>query len=137
MGLRRITGVVNKAAKAGAADRALIKKQQDAMNKDMQKAIVRSIQIGEAKSKASNQRLTTKVAVRRLLTTTCLSRHILPLSTMTFKPTLQRGRAPASSPLETSSALWLPSALSGPNPLRVLVLVQALWQHHSVPRRLR
>jgi hypothetical protein len=90
--LRRITGVVNKAAKAGAADRALIKKQQDAMNKDMQKAIVRSIQIGEAKSKASNQRLTTKLKATKKAMMSQISESVERAANMVFA-VVQGGRA--------------------------------------------
>jgi hypothetical protein len=84
--------VVNKAAKAGAADRALIKKQQDAMNKDMQKAIVRSIQIGEAKSKASNQRLTTKLKATKKAMMSQISESVERAANMVFA-VVQGGRA--------------------------------------------
>jgi hypothetical protein len=55
-GLEVLTGVIRDYNKAGADDRALIKKQNAAMGADMQKAITRAIQEGEAKAKAVAQR---------------------------------------------------------------------------------
>merc|ERR1711998_799025 len=55
-GLEVLTGVIRDYEKAGADDRALIKKQNAAMGADMQKAITRAIQEGEAKAKAVAQR---------------------------------------------------------------------------------
>merc|ERR1711939_752146 len=51
-----LTGVMRDAKEAGEADRALIRKQNDAMNADMLHAIDQAIQIGEAKAKAVAQR---------------------------------------------------------------------------------
>merc|ERR1711998_124174 len=55
-GFEVLTGVVRDYNKAGKADRELIKKQNAAMGADMQKAITRAIQEGEAKAKAVAQR---------------------------------------------------------------------------------
>merc|ERR1712022_103936 len=55
-GLEVLTGVIRDYEKAGKADRELIKKQNAAMGADMQKAITRAIQEGEAKAKAVAQR---------------------------------------------------------------------------------
>merc|ERR1712196_732577 len=55
-GFEVLTGVVRDYNKAGKADRELIKKQNAAMAADMQKAITRAIQEGEAKAKAVAQR---------------------------------------------------------------------------------
>merc|ERR1711998_436279 len=55
-GLEVLPGVIRDYEKAGADDRALIKKQNAAMGADMQKAITRAIQEGEAKAKAVAQR---------------------------------------------------------------------------------
>merc|ERR1712100_469727 len=52
-----LTGVVHNIAKAAAADRSLIKEQTKAMEADLNKAITRAIQIGEAKAKAVEQRI--------------------------------------------------------------------------------
>merc|ERR1712091_528154 len=55
--LTALTGVVHNIAKAAAADRNLIKEQTKAMEADLNKAITRAIQIGEAKAKAVEQRI--------------------------------------------------------------------------------
>merc|ERR1711990_1307485 len=55
-GLEVLTGVIRNYKTAGAKDRALIKAQTKAMGQDMNKRIVRAIQIGEAKAKAVAQR---------------------------------------------------------------------------------
>merc|ERR1712167_22758 len=51
-GFTVLTGVVRNYKKQGKADRALIRAQNKALNADTQKAIVRAIQIGEARAKA-------------------------------------------------------------------------------------
>merc|ERR1711998_514867 len=55
-GFEVLTGVIHDYNKAGQADRALIRKQNDAMNNDMQAAITKAIQAGEAKAKAAEER---------------------------------------------------------------------------------
>lgn len=55
-GFAVLTGVIRNYKRAGKLDRALIRKQNKAMNNDMQKAIVRAIQIGEAKARRVEQR---------------------------------------------------------------------------------
>merc|ERR1712072_1596204 len=55
--IARLTGVVHNIAKAGAADRKLIRVQTKALEADMNKSITRAIQIGEAKAKAVEQRI--------------------------------------------------------------------------------
>merc|ERR1719171_3070020 len=55
--MARLTGVVHNEAKAAAADRQLIKDQTKAMEADLNKALTRAIQIGEAKAKAVEQRI--------------------------------------------------------------------------------
>merc|ERR1712022_46777 len=52
-----LTGVVHNIAKANAADRSLIRAQTAAMEADLNKAVTRAIQIGEAKAKAVEQRI--------------------------------------------------------------------------------
>merc|ERR1712227_149901 len=56
-GFAKITGVVHDYAKASAADRELIKKETKIMETDLQKALTRAIDIGEAKAKAVEQRI--------------------------------------------------------------------------------
>merc|ERR1711988_1037675 len=61
-GFEVLTGVIRDYNKAGKEDRELIKKQNAAMAADMQKAIVRAIQEGEAKAKAVAQRAQSHLA---------------------------------------------------------------------------
>merc|ERR1712072_504689 len=55
--IAKLTGVVNRSAKAAKADRALIKDHIGALEADMNKRIVRAVQIGEAKAKAVEERI--------------------------------------------------------------------------------
>merc|ERR1711959_166808 len=55
--LQRVTGVAHSIAKAGKADRKLIKDQISALEADLNKSVVRAIAIGEARAKAVEQRL--------------------------------------------------------------------------------
>merc|ERR1712072_357361 len=55
--IAKLTGVVNRSAKAAKADRALIRAQTSALEADMNKRIVRAVQIGEAKAKAVEERI--------------------------------------------------------------------------------
>merc|ERR1712072_98617 len=52
-----LTGVVHNTARAAAADRNLIREQTAAMEADLNKAVTRAVQIGEAKAKAVEQRI--------------------------------------------------------------------------------
>merc|ERR1711865_732893 len=56
-GFEVLTGVVHDYNKAGEADRALIRKQNEAMNSDMQASITKAIQIGEAKAAEERARV--------------------------------------------------------------------------------
>merc|ERR1712054_574351 len=56
-GFEKISGVVHDYAKASAADRDLIKKETEIMEADLNKALTRAIDIGEAKAKAVEQRI--------------------------------------------------------------------------------
>merc|ERR1711881_523582 len=55
--LQRVTGVVHNIAKAGKADRKLIRDQISGLEADLNKSVVRAIAIGEARAKAVEQRL--------------------------------------------------------------------------------
>merc|ERR1711881_309266 len=55
-GFAVLTGVIRNYKRAGKLDRAMIRKQNDAMKRDMDKAIVRAIQIGEAKARKVEER---------------------------------------------------------------------------------
>merc|ERR1719231_346721 len=69
--MERVTGVVHDWKKASLADRKLIKDQVAAMDADLNKAITRAIQIGEAKAKAVEDEAmaNTEFAKKELLTT--------------------------------------------------------------------
>merc|ERR1711959_523384 len=69
-GLRRITGVVHSWKKSAGKDRALMRAQTEAMNKDLTSKIARAVQIGEARAKAVEDRANEniKVAARGLQT---------------------------------------------------------------------
>jgi len=59
--MAKITGVVHNTAKAAAADRKLIREQTRSMEADLNKSVVRAIQIGEAKAKAVEQRIAARL----------------------------------------------------------------------------
>merc|ERR1712070_1342937 len=69
--MERVTGVVHDWKKASLADRKLIKDQVAAMDADLNKAITRAIQIGEAKAKAVEDEAmaNTEFEKKELLTT--------------------------------------------------------------------
>merc|ERR1711907_151588 len=56
-GITKITGVLHDINKAAAADRELIKDQTITLEADLHRAVARAISIGEAKAKASEQRI--------------------------------------------------------------------------------
>merc|ERR1711918_211848 len=55
--MTKLTGIVHNIADAAKADRDLIKDQTKSMEDDLNKALTRAIQIGEAKAKAVEQRI--------------------------------------------------------------------------------
>jgi len=69
-GLRRLTGVVHSWKKSAGKDRALMREQTEAMNRDLVSKIARAVQIGEARAKAVEDRASEniKVAARGLQT---------------------------------------------------------------------
>merc|ERR1719261_396376 len=56
-GIEKLTGVVADTKKANAADRELIRAETKAAEADLQKALDRAISIGEARAKATEQRI--------------------------------------------------------------------------------
>jgi len=60
-GLARMSGVVANIKKTNAADRALIRKQTKAMEDTLNASVTRAISIGEAKAKAVEQRIASKL----------------------------------------------------------------------------
>merc|ERR1712139_429342 len=84
-GLEVLTGVVRDYNKAGKADRALIRQQNAAMGADMQKAITRAIQEGEAKAKAVAQRARENLAAEKKTMLVEITNTVEEYADMTFK----------------------------------------------------
>jgi hypothetical protein len=84
-GLEVLTGVVRDYNKAGAEDRALIKKQNQAMGADMQKAITRAIMEGEAKAKAVAQRAQAHLAKAKQSMLVEITNTVENMADMAFK----------------------------------------------------
>merc|ERR1712159_457470 len=107
-GLKRVTGLTHSWKKSSKKDLILLKEQVGAMNRDLSGKLAKAITMGTAKAKKaeaaalsnmkkSKKALSTfaastisawptvcsrpsRVAATRLPTTTCLSRHMLPLA---------------------------------------------------------
>merc|ERR1711998_658036 len=84
-GLEVLTGVVRDYKAAGKKDRALIRKQNAAMGADMQKAITRAIQIGEAKAKAVAQRARENLAAEKKTMLVEITNTVEKMADKTFK----------------------------------------------------
>jgi len=84
-GLEVLTGVVRDYASAGKTDRALIRKQNDSMNADMNKAITRAIQEGEAKAKAVAQRAREHLAAAKQSMLVEITNTVENMADKTFK----------------------------------------------------
>merc|ERR1711871_365323 len=89
-GLEVLTGLVRKYESAGKHDRKLIKEQNEAMAADMQKAIDRAIQIGEAKAKAVEQRARENLAAAKQSMLVEITDTVEAYADMTFQ-TIQGG----------------------------------------------
>merc|ERR1711939_550027 len=63
-GIRHLTKVARNWKHADAADRKLIRVQRSAMKNDLDKALARAIQLGEARAKAVEERANEKIAVQ-------------------------------------------------------------------------
>merc|ERR1711959_336211 len=67
-GLKHITGVAYNWKTKNAADRKLIREENKAMQQDLNKAITRAIQLGEAKAKAIQERAFSNIgAIKKAL----------------------------------------------------------------------
>jgi len=84
-GMEVLTGVIRDYDAAGKADRALIRKQNDAMNADMNKAITRAIQEGEAKAKAVAQRAREHLAAAKQSMLVEITNTVENMADKTFK----------------------------------------------------
>merc|ERR1712167_464034 len=83
--MAKLTGVVHNIAKAGANDRNLIKMETKAMQADLNRAIVRAIQIGETKAKAVEQRIGIALKKTKRFLQTELSERCEAAADATFK----------------------------------------------------
>jgi hypothetical protein len=83
--MAKLTGVVHNIAKAGAKDRNLIKMETKAMQADLNRAIVRAIQIGETKAKAVEQRIGIALKKTKRFLQTELSERCEAAADATFK----------------------------------------------------
>merc|ERR1719230_1017000 len=83
--LQRVTGVVQKIAKANAADRKLIRDQRKSLEADLNKRINRAIAIGEAKAKAVEQRINAHLKKSKRFLQTELSEGIDRAADNVFK----------------------------------------------------
>merc|ERR1712054_262000 len=84
-GLRRITGVVHSWKKSAGKDRALMRAQTEAMNKDLVSKIARAVQIGEARAKAIEDRANENIKVAKRGLQTLASEKIESMSNTVFK----------------------------------------------------
>merc|ERR1712072_356885 len=83
--MAKLTGVVHNIAKAGAKDRNLIKMETKAMQADLNRVIVRAIQIGETKAKAVEQRIGIALKKTKRFLQTELSERCEAAADATFK----------------------------------------------------
>merc|ERR1712196_336279 len=90
-GLKRITGVAHSWKRVAAKERALMKENLNAMNRDLTKSIARAIQIGEARAKAVEDRAKSNIAKVAGGLQTLASEKIEAMANKVFK-TVQGGR---------------------------------------------
>merc|ERR1711970_976305 len=83
--MAKLTGVVHNIAKAAAKDRHLVKMETKAMQADLNRAIVRAIQIGETKAKAVEQRIGIALKKAKRFLQTELSERCEAAADATFK----------------------------------------------------
>jgi hypothetical protein len=91
-GLQRITGVVHNWKAASAADRHLVKTEAKAMNQDLNKAIVKAIQLGEAKAKIVWERASSHVSAMQKAMQGEIAERVERMADNVFK-TVQGNRA--------------------------------------------
>merc|ERR1712072_151180 len=84
-GLRRITGVVHSWKKSAGKDRALMREQTEAMNRDLVSKIARAVQIGEARAKAVEDRASENIKVAARGLQTLASEKIESMANNVFK----------------------------------------------------
>merc|ERR1712167_368362 len=84
-GLRRITGVVHSWKKSAGKDRALMRQQTEAMDKDLTSKIARAVQIGEARAKAVEDRASENIKAAARGLQTLASEKIESMANNVFK----------------------------------------------------
>merc|ERR1711981_718041 len=139
-GLRRLTGVVHSWKKSAGKDRALMRQQTEAMNRDLVSKIARAVQIGEARAKAVEDRASENIKVAARGLQTLASERIEAMANKVFSLVqgnrqkiadnylslkaysataadkisdyVAKGKAVASDPSVISSRLWAPALTS-------------------------
>merc|ERR1712167_443542 len=91
-GLEVLTGVIRNYKTAGAKDRALIKAQTKAMGQDMNKRIVRAIQIGEAKARRVANRARVNLAATKKALLIEISERVEATADKLFKTIQGKGK---------------------------------------------
>merc|ERR1712031_148327 len=89
-GFEVLTGVVRDYKAAGKAERALLRKQNAAMDADMTKAITRAINEGEARADAIGQRARASLKKAKQSMLVEITNRVEDMADMTFK-TIQGG----------------------------------------------
>jgi hypothetical protein len=93
IGLNKLTNVAHDWKDAAGKDRALLKDQVSAMEKDLNKAIVKAIQIGEAKAKAVQERGMANVNAAKKALAGEISERVEKMADEVFKAVLDnRGK---------------------------------------------
>merc|ERR1712072_1486062 len=91
-GIQRISGVVHSWKTKSPADRRLVRKEAKAMGADLNKAIVRAVQLGEAKAKAVLDRANEHMSAMRKALQLEIAERVERMSDQVFKG-VQQNRA--------------------------------------------
>jgi len=95
-GLQRITGVAYHWKTKSAADRKLIREENKAIQKDMNKAITRAIQLGEAKAKALQERAFSNIGAMKKALQGEIAERVERMGDRVFK-TINQNRAKSAN----------------------------------------
>jgi len=89
-GMQRISGVVHSWKTKSAADRRLVRKEAKAMGADLNKAIVRAVQLGEAKAKAVLDRANSHMSAMRKALQIEIAERVERMADHVFKSVQQK-----------------------------------------------
>merc|ERR1719271_1865671 len=89
-GMQRISGVVHSWKTKSAADRRLVRKEAKAMGADLNKAIVRAVQLGEAKAKAVLDRANSHMSAMRKALQIEIAERVERMADNVFKSVQQK-----------------------------------------------